>query len=228
VRSRGGTPSSPGGDLEIISLAARRGRGDRTRVYFDGGHQLELASILVEGAGLRPGLVLGEKERERLIREDQPYRARSRALHMLSTRDRSTREVETRLNDNGFEPDVIADTTSWLQDLGYLDDERFAERYATEKLRAGWGPRRISAELARKGIDRETVKLVLDSEGDNAQAVIEGDEVVMALARRRFGGQFATDPDAAERRLAGYLARRGFDWETIARIARTLRSEVAQ
>jgi regulatory protein len=206
----------------------RRGKGDRTLVHLEGGHQLEVASILVEQAGLRAGLVLGEKERERLVREDQPYRARSRALHLLSARDRSTHEVEARLKDNGFEQDVIADTTSWLQDLGYLDDERFAERYVAEKLRAGWGPRRVSAELARKGIDREAVKLALGSEGDKAQAGIEGDEAVMVLARRRFGAQFATDPAAAERRLAGYLARRGFEWETIARIARALRSEVAE
>ena len=47
----------------------------------------------------------------------------------------------------------------------------------------------------------------------------------MVLVRRRFGAQFATDADAAERRLTGYLARRGYDWETIARVSRELRAE---
>ena len=43
--------------------------------------------------------------------------------------------------------------------------------------------------------------------------------------RRRFGAQFAAEPQAAERRLAGFLARRGYDWDTIGRLARTLRDE---
>ena len=43
---------------------------------------------------------------------------------------------------------------------------------------------------------------------------------MLALVRRRFGRQFAVDPDGAERRLAGFLVRRGYDWETIGRVVR--------
>jgi regulatory protein len=171
------------------------------------------------------GLLLSEEERERLVREDEPYRARSRALHLLAVRDRSRREVETRLRELGFGQEAIADTTAWLEGLGYLDDERFAQRYAAEKLRAGWGPRRVSAELGRKGVERGLVHEALEGEGDNAQAALEGSEALMVLVRRRFGAQFATDANAAERRLTGYLARRGYDWETIARFSRELRAE---
>ena len=133
--------------------------------------------------------------------------------------------MERRLKELGFGQEVIAETTAWLEGLGYLDDGRFAQHYAAEKLRTGWGPRRISAELARKGVARGLVDEVLDAEGENAQAAIEGNEALLRLLRRRFGAQFATDADAAERRLAGYLARRGYDWETIARAARELRAE---
>ncbi len=209
----------------ITSLAVRRGRGDRTVVGVDGASEFELSSVLVEKAGLRVGLFLTEEQRERLVREDEPYRARSRALHLLAVRDRSRREVETRLRGLGFGQEAIADTTAWLEGLGYLDDQRFAQRYAAEKLRAGWGPMRVSAELARKGVERGLVHEAVEGEGDNTQAALEGSEALMALVRRRFGAQFATDVDAAERRLAGYLARRGYDWETIARVSRELRAE---
>jgi regulatory protein len=135
--------------------------------------------------------------------------------------------VETRLRQQGFGSKVITDTSAWLEHLGYLNDERFAQHYAAEKVRAGWGPRRIEAELRQKGIDRSTIKQVLEGGEDKAQVAIEGYETLMALVRRRFGAQFASDADTADRRLAGYLARRGYDWETISRISREMRSEAA-
>ncbi len=217
-------PAAPQGDGLITSLTVRRNRADRTVVCLEGGSEFELASVLVEKAGLRAGFLLGAEERERLVREDEPYRALSRALHLLAARDRSRREVERRLKEIGFDEEVIAETTAWLEGLGYLDDARFAQHYAAEKLRMGWGPRRISAELARKGVERGLVDDALDAEGDNAQAALEGNEALLGLLRRRFGAQFAADADAAERRLAGYLTRRGYDWETVARMARELRA----
>ncbi len=225
MRTQGRKPAAPYGDGVIASLAARRGRADRTVVVLEDGSELELASVLVEGAGLRPGGPLTEEIRERLLREDEPHRARSRALHLLASTDRTRREVETRLRELGFGQEIIADTSAWLGSLGYLDDRRFAERYAAEKLRAGWGPRRIYSELLRKGVERALVEEALDAERSNSQVVVEGSGALMVLVRKRFGKQFAVDPEGAERRMAGYLARRGYDWETIGRVARELRAE---
>ncbi len=225
MRTRGRKQPAPQGDGLITSLSVSRGRADRTVVSLDGVSEVELASVLVERAGLRTGALLTEETRERLLREDEPYRARSRALHILALRDRSRREVETRLRDLGFSQETVADTSAWLGSLGYLDDGRFAERYAAEKLRAGWGPRRISAELLRKEVGRSLVEDALAVEGSNAEAVVEGTEALMLLVRKRFGSQFAIDPDGAARRMTGYLARRGYDWETIGQVARKLRAE---
>jgi regulatory protein len=219
---------APHGDGAIASLTVRPHRTDRTVVVLEDGSAFELASLLVERAGLSTGSLLTEDARERLIGEDEPLRARSRALHLLALSDRTQREVETRLRDLGFGQESVADATAWLASLGYLDDRRFAERYVAEKLRAGWGPRRIFSDLLRKGVERALVGEMLDAagpNGPNTQALVEGSEAMLALVRRRFGKQFAVDPDGAERRMAGYLARRGYDWETIGRVARELRAE---
>lgn len=194
-------------------------------VHLDGAFALELATVLVDRAGLRTGDVLTAAAQERLLEQDTPQRARSRALRLLSARDRSRGEIESRLQALGFDPGVIADTVTWLEGLDYLDDGRFATSYAAERLRAGWGERRVRAELRRKGVDRILVERALEAEGVNAQAAIEGADALLAAVRRRFGTQFATDPATAERRLAGFLVRRGYDWEAIGRVARALRTE---
>ncbi|MFH0915589.1 MAG: regulatory protein RecX [bacterium] len=209
----------------ITGLKVRKGRSDRIAVHLDGAFALELATVLVDQAGLRTGELLTTAAQGRLLEQDAPHRARSRALRLLAARDRSRGEVESRLRKSGFDPEVIADTVTWLEGLGYLDDGRFAATYAAERLRAGWGERRVRAELRRKGVDRILVERSLEAEGVNAQAASEGADALLAAVRRRFGAQFATDPDAAERRLSGFLVRRGYDWEMIGRVARALRTE---
>jgi regulatory protein len=216
----------------VTALVARRGQDERVRVYLDGRSAFDVSAVIAERAGLRAGDLLSADEQQRLYEQDAPFRARERALRLLGVRDRSRREVEMRLRRAGFEPQVVADTVAWLQDLNYLDDRRFAFAYAEEKQRSGWAPRRIRAELAGKGLERGVVEEVLAplEEAEAARAGDDAGEGVYAIeeaARRRFAAQFATDPAAAERRLVGYLARRGYDWDTIGRVARTLRAEAS-
>jgi len=118
----------------------------------------------------------------------------------------------------------VVDALVWLGGLGYVDDRRFAERYAGEKLKHGWGERRVRAELLRKGVDRRTVEEALGAEACGPDGTRQDLEAVTALARKRFARQFATDPEAAGRRLAGFLSRRGYDWDAIRDVARVLAS----
>jgi regulatory protein len=212
----------------ITALAARRGQAERVAVHLDGHRAFDLSSVVVDGAGLRAGDPLTAERQQELLDQDSPYRARERALRLLGLRDRSRREIQTRLRQAGFEPPAVSETVEWLTGLGYLDDRRFAGAYVAEKQRGGWGPRRIRAELAAKGVERPVV--------DEALAALEdacvtgrgdGDAALEQTIRKRFGGQFATDRETAERRLAAFLARRGYDWDTIGRMIRILREEAS-
>ena len=107
-----------------------------------------------------------------------------------------------------------------METQGYLDDRRFAASYAAEKLKGGWGRRRIVAELGRKGIARTLMEgdawdellLRVDTSVDT--------EALVSLVERRFGRQLEDDPDGARRRIAGFLSRRGHEWDEIKRIVR--------
>ena len=220
-----GTSPAPHRDGVITSLVVKKGRSSRVAVHLDGSFAFDLASVLAEQAGLRTGDILSKETQDRLAEDDLRHQARARAMRLLAFRDRSQLEVEVGLQSSGFDPEVISETVDWLHRLGYLDDGRFALHCAAEKLRAGWGERRVRAELLHKGLERSLVESALDRKGVNASAAAEGVEVLIALARRRFGGQFRFDPDAAERRLAGFLARRGYGWDAIGSVARTLRLE---
>ncbi len=167
-------------------------------------------------------------EMEQLVTEDVPYQARARALRLLAVRDRSQRELERRLLAEGYEGDVVRSTLEWLRERGYVDDRRFAEQFVAEKVGVGWGWSRIRSGLLEKGLERSVVEAVVQESGllrtKDTGAEREADPV-LALARRRFASQFASDPERAARRLAGFLLRRGHDWETIAAVEAVLRRE---
>jgi regulatory protein len=215
-------------DGVVTALVARRGQSDRVGVHLDGHFALDLAAVVADRAGLRAGDTLSADRQRELLEQDTPFRARERALRFLAVRDRSRRELEMRLRQAGFEAAVVGETVAWLAGLGYLDDRRFATAYAAEKERTGWGARRIRAELASKGVERSIVDEVLALREETESEGTEGMDALEQMVRKRFGSQFAADPDAAERRLAGFLARRGYDWDTIGRMARVLRVEAAE
>jgi len=189
-------------------------------VYVDGRLALEVAAVLVTEAGLRPGEFLTAELQAALLEDDQPYRARAMALSMLGRRARCRLEVELKLRRSGFVDHVTEQTLSWLETQGYIDDRRFAASYAAEKIKSGWGRRRIVAELGRKGIPRTLV------EGDAWDELLPGvdtpveTEALVGLVERRFGRQLKDDPDGARRRIAGFLSRRGHEWDEISRIVR--------
>jgi len=227
MRTTSRKPPASHSDGVITAMTVRKASSDRVAVYLDGAFALELATVLVEQAGLHTGGLLTSQAQDRLVELDAPYRARSRSMRLLALRDHSRREIESRLRTFGFEPEVISDTVIWLQGLGYLDDKRFATSHAARKLNAGWGERRVRAELRRAGVDSVVAEDVLEVEGLNARAAADGADSVLTMARRRFGAQFATDPEAAERRLAGFLVRRGYDWESVGKVTRALRLEAS-
>lgn len=137
-------------------------------------------------------------------------RARERALRFLEHRDRTRREVEVRLLRYGYEPQTVDEVIAWLEELGYLNDARYAAAFAAEKRRAGWGPLRIRQSLSRRGVHPDLVREVTEDRGFP--------EALVETVRRRFVQAALADPAAARRRAVSFLARRGHDSDTIAAI----------
>lgn len=204
----------------VTRLCVQAGQPGRTALYIDGRPAVDIATPLVDEAGLHTGDTLTAEDVAGLLEQDELYRARSHALRLLATRDRSTGEVESGLQRAGFTPEIVTATVTWLQERRYVDDERFAQRYIEQKSEAGWGENRVRSELTRRGIDRIVIEASLLAFRSNDDVVSTRDEALLTLLDRRFSRPWAQDPTAARRRLAGFLARRGFDWEAASQIIR--------
>ncbi len=128
------------------------------------------------------------------------------AVGAISRKERTVAELREWLAARDVEADEAEEALERLIEIGELDDERFAQRYAEDKrdLR-GWGPDRIREALIERGIERGIAETAAGGEGTTEQA-----ERAAALLRGR--GADLGDEGGRGRALA-YLARRGYDYE---------------
>lgn len=129
-----------------------------------------------------------------------------RALRLLAVHPRTRRELHTRLVRAGFERDDVDAELDRLEEVGLVDDARFAAEFVERALdRRLEGRRSIAANLSAKGLDRRLIEEALTS-ADRDDAV-RLDRLAHARADRLRG----VPPEAAYRRLVSFLVRRGHD-----------------
>jgi regulatory protein len=197
---------------EITKL---RERGGRARVWVDGEFWAEIDAEVAAERGLREGVALDPEELEEVRVAGERTLAMNRALHFLGYRARSRKEVRDRLRRYGYGEETVDAIVGRLEELGYLDDEEFARAVVREKSRR-YGPRRVSAELRRSGVDAKLAQEVVEGEFAERSELQEA----RSQAARRYnrGGS-----DAEARRVYGFLTRRGYSAEVCAEVAREYR-----
>ena len=142
-----------------------------------------------------------------------------KACDLLSRRSHFRAELQRKLGERGYEEAAVGAALARLEGLGYLDDAACARALATGPLsRRGYGPRRMRAELERRGAPTEEAAAAV------AAAFSEGEEAAARrvaerwLSRRRPAGPVRTA-------LARHLDRKGFSAGTVLELARELAGE---
>ena len=138
---------------------------------------------------------------------DSRDRALDLAYRYLGRRDCTVAEMRRYLEGKRVDPATIEEAVAELTEQGYVDDARYARRFAQDRRELDhWGAERIERRLVTAGVDRALVEAALaDQEaGDELHAAV-------ALLRRRF----PTPPtdDRERNRALGVLVRKGYELE---------------
>jgi len=202
--------------LKRITSIEPQGRAEsgRLNIFLDGRFAFSLAEEL--SARLAVGSYLSDEEISRLQREDGLHRVRDAALTLLDFRPRSMEELRGRLLRRSFDPSLVEEALTKLQEQGIVDDRQFA-RFWVEN-RQGYRPRGarlLQTELRSKGIDREVIDTVLPGAGEEEDAAYR-------VAERKARSLKGVDWREFRRRVGDHLARRGFSYETASVVTRRL------
>jgi regulatory protein len=149
----------------------------------------------------------GDDRRRALDPEIRLQHARDIAWQALNRRDRTVAEIARTLAAKRVEPGTIEIVVGELCDQGYLDDARYAHRFAEDRRRLDhWGAERIERRLRALGVDEELIAAAVAEQEPGGEL-----EAAEALLRRRF----PEPPDTPRecQRALGVLVRKGYELE---------------
>ena len=151
-----------------------------------------------------------------LPEEPDPEQIADRIVRGLSRKSLSVAEVEARLYTEGVAEKDALEILERFARFGYLDDHRMAEQLVTQlRERKKLGRSSIMQELRGRKLDPDAIAAALDE--------LDGDDeyrTAVELARKRLPSLRSLSDEVAERRLTGFLARRGYSGALVQRVVR--------
>ena len=141
------------------------------------------------------------------------------AVWLLEKRDYSEKELFKKILGKYSEREA-AEAVAKMIDFGYVDDRKYA-RHLAEKYFASYGKKRVSEELYKRGIDRETAAEAIE-ETYNRETTAEK---ISALIKIKTQGNFPKDRKERDK-LFAFLCRKGFSSGEIADALRRLKEEI--
>jgi len=204
-------------DHTITAIKVQKRNGQRVAIYLDGEFAFGLARILA--AWLTVGRVLNDDEIAKYKEQDTQEVAFQGALHFISYRPRTVSEIQKKLADKGFSEPVIVQVVERLQRNQLLNDLQFAQSWVEN--RSAFHPRSrraLAFELRQKGIQEDLIE----------QAIADtSDEESLAYQAAERKAQHLTDLEkqAFRVKIAAFLGRRGFNYETILPVIERLWTE---
>jgi regulatory protein len=137
--------------------------------------------------------------------EERLQHALDAAYRFLGRRDRTVAEVRERLEAQEIDAEVVDEAIAELTRQGYLDDARYAHRFAEDRRTIdAWGAERIERRLLAVGVEPALVAAAIGERG-----AAEELEAALAILRRRF--THAPTDDRDRDRALGLLVRKGYD-----------------
>jgi regulatory protein len=106
--------------------------------------------------------------------ERRAVRERERAIQLayraVGYRERTVAELRTFLERKRVEPVAIDDAVRELTEAGFLDDARYARRFAEDKRELErWGAERIARDLHRRGVAPDVIEAAVNAGSRDAE-----------------------------------------------------------
>ena len=164
------------------------------------------------------GKELSGEEAEQLLSCTRRSGLKEKALELLTRKPQSRRELERKLGEWEATEGETAEICDRLEELGFLDDGRYAAQVVRHYCGKGYGARKLRDELYHRGIPRELWDEALEQAEDCSKAVD-------AFLEKKLRG--SQDPKDLKK-ASDALARRGYSWTQISEGLRRYGAEIEE
>lgn len=191
----------------MLITAIEPRRRSMSALYIDGEYAMNLDTMTLLENGIKIGVEITDEQLRILIQKSELRRAKERALNLITYRDHSKKELADKIK-RDCSPEVAEETAQQMEELGLVNDEDFAVRYANQLLRKKHlSPRGIRYKLREKGISDELIEQIVE------KLDYDPYEEIRAVLEKKY-------PDYAEnekikKRAISALQRLGWSWSDI-------------
>lgn len=190
----------------MLITAIEPRRKAMSALYLDGEFVMNLDTRTLIENRFDVGREIDDDDLREIINLSNERRAKEKALWLISYRDHSKKELADKIK-RTCDEESAEKAVERMEELGLINDEVFAERYA-RKLLFSKHMSKASAvyELARKGIDKETAQEILEN------IDVDEREQIREVIDRKYKN---LNDEKIKRRAVSALQRLGYRWDDI-------------
>jgi regulatory protein len=190
--------------MKVTEIRPRR-KG-LSALFIDGEFAMALDTQTLLEQRIDVGKELDDEQLHELIALSNERRAKEKALWLISYRSHSKKELRDKIR-RTCDADAADKAVERMEELGLVNDEDFARRYAEQLLYGKRLSKRAAFyELRRKGIDQATAEEAL------AELDVDVHEQIRALIEKKYRN---INDEKIRRRAVAALQRLGYGWEDI-------------
>ncbi|MBQ3331421.1 MAG: regulatory protein RecX [Ruminococcus sp.] len=176
-------------------------------LYIDGEFAMKLDTEVLIAHRFDIGREIDDETLHECVQASDRKRCKDKAMWLISYRDHSRKELCDKLR-RDYPDEVYEPVVARLEELGLVDDSRYARRYASDLAALKHlSERGIRQKLYEKGIDRDLIDEVL------GELFIDEKEQIRTIIERKYAR--ALDDEKGRRRCVNALSRMGFSWSDI-------------
>ena len=181
-------------------------------LYIDGEFAMKLDTEVLLAYRFDVGREISDEELHECIQASNQKRCKDKALWLISYRDHSRSELLNKLK-RDYDEESCEKALDRLEELGLIDDGRFARRYTADLINVKHlSQRGIRQKLREKGIDRDLIDEVLD------EVVIDEEDQIRTIIEKKYARSLSDEK--GRRRCVNALSRLGFGYSEIKSVLR--------
>lgn len=191
--------------MRITAVEPRR-KG-LSALYIDGELAVKLDTEVILSHRFDVGREITDDQLRACILDSDMKRCKDKALWLISFRDHSRRELYDKLRKD-YSEESCERALDRLEELGLVDDGRYARRYTADLINVKRLPARgVRQKLFEKGVDRDLIDEVL------SEIEVDEEAQIRSIVEKKYAN--ALHDEKGRRRAVNALMRMGFSYTDI-------------
>jgi len=183
----------------------------KSKIYIDEMLAFALFKGEMSRYNIETGSELSKKDYDEIRETIILKRAKSRALYLLGSMERTEDQLRSKLRQNFYPEDIILQVVDYVKSYHYVDDERYV-KYFIDYKSASKSKAQIMNLLMQKGVSKELIEDELNKLDENSEIQL----IEKFVNKKRIDLQCISRVE--KQKLYAQLLRKGFKSQDISRI----------